>query len=239
MADPNQPLEVEPTTVGGPLTFLHLPGEIRNAIYDIILLQPEPILPWFPGPVSGLASFNLQSDPTGLFRVNKTVHREATLVFYGQNRFHSEFYEDELASFFQLIGTRNASSIRHIIIHFPDFSPLPPSLRPGIVTIGVESARILGHILSSCASLSTLETNLESTKTVLHDLENLDNQDVAVEALNLVDNHFRALPSLPEIVLQVHEDEPSDFLRRTIESYGWTLSKQPNPEKKCGCGCET
>ncbi|KAK7583311.1 hypothetical protein V3481_012602 [Fusarium oxysporum f. sp. vasinfectum] len=55
------------------------------------------------------------------------------------------------------------------------------------------------------------------------ELENLHNYSVAVEALNLIDTHFRALPSLPEIILDANEDGPSEILRRIMEGYGWVL----------------
>ncbi|KAF5648036.1 dynamin family [Fusarium sp. NRRL 52700] len=212
---------IKPMTTDGPLSFLSLSGELRNAIYELILLQSEPIDPW------------LRYGPrvlTALFCVSKTVHHEATLLFYSQNRFDfAGRHPEKIASFLQQIGTRNASSIRHIIIDFPEFRHLDP----GDVTIDEESIDILGNILSSCTSLSTLRTSLYSTESMEHRLDNLDDDgSIATEALNLVDTHFRAIPSSPEIILEVYEDRPSDSLRRNMKSYGWVLSENPSEEEE-------
>ncbi|SPJ74501.1 uncharacterized protein FTOL_04232 [Fusarium torulosum] len=220
MSDSIQPFNFNTMTIDGPTSFLCLPGELRNAIYEIILLQSEPIDPWL-----GCGS----QVPAGLFRVSKTVHREATLLFYSQNRFDfARCDPEELASFLRQIGTRNASSIRHIIIDFPKFLYLDP----GDVTIDGKSVSILGNILSSCTGLSTLRTSLYSTSNMEFRLDNLEHYGVATEALHLVNTHFKAIPSLAKIVLEVYEDGPSDYLRRRMESYGWILSKNTFVEEE-------
>ncbi|KAF5989182.1 hypothetical protein FBULB1_1148 [Fusarium bulbicola] len=207
-------------TTSSPVSFLCLSGELRNAIYEIILLQSEPIDPWLRCGLQVL---------TGLFRVNKAVHREASLLFYSQNHFDFAGRDPEIiASFLQEIGTRNASSIRHIIIDFPEFRHLNPS----DVTIDEESVSILGNILSRCTGLSTLRTSLHSTRSMEVRLDNLDHYSIATEALHLVNTHFRAIPSLSEIILEVYEDGPSDSLRRKMKSYGWVLSEHSFEEEE-------
>ena len=203
------------------MSFVSLPGELRNKIYEIILLQSEPIDPWL--------RYGLQV-PTGLFYVSKTVHREASLLFYSQNRFDFGGRDPEkLTSFLQQIGLRNASSIQHIVIDFPGFLYLDP----GDVTIEEKSLSILRSIMSSCTGLITLSTSLYSTSNMEVRLDNLDHYTLATEALHLVDNHFRAMRSPPEIILEVYEDGPSDCLRKRMESYGWILSKNTVAEEDC------
>ncbi|KPA37432.1 hypothetical protein FLAG1_09755 [Fusarium langsethiae] len=220
MSDSIQLSNFNPTTTGGPVSFLCLPGELRNTIYEIVLLQSDLVDPW--------SRWGPQIS-TGLFRVTKTVHREASLLFYSQNRFDFVGCDTEkLSSFLRQIGTRNASSIRHIVIDFPEFLYLDP----GDVTIEEESVSILGNILSSCTGLSTLRTALDSTSNMELRLDNLDHFKVATEALYLVNTHFRAIPSLTEIVLEVYEDGPSDCLRRRMESHGWVLSKNAFVEEE-------
>ncbi|KAF5643416.1 Benzoylformate decarboxylase [Fusarium tjaetaba] len=209
-----------PMTTSGPVSFFGLSGELRNAIYKIILLQSEPVDPWLRCGLQVL---------TGLFRVSKTVHHEASLLFYSQNCFDFAGRDPEtIASFLRQIGTRNASSIRHIIIDFPEFIHLDP----GDITIDEESVEILGNILSSCTSLSTLRTSLHSTWNMEVRLDNLDHDSIATEALHLVNTHFRAIPSLPEIILEVYEDGTRDSLRRKMKSCGWVLSENPNEEEE-------
>ncbi|KAG4276881.1 hypothetical protein FPRO04_14234 [Fusarium proliferatum] len=190
MSDSSQLSNFNPTATGGSVSFLSLPGELRNTIYEIILLQSEPIDPWL--------RYGLQV-PTGLFCVSKTVHREASLLFYSQNRLDFGGRDPEkLASFLKQIGPRNAKSIQHIIIDFPEFLYLDP----GDVTIEEKSLSILGSIMSSCTGLITLKTSLYSTSSMELRLDNLDHFNLATEALHLVDTHFRAMPSLSEIILE-------------------------------------
>ena len=54
-------------------------------------------------------------------------------------------------------------------------------------------------------------------------LDTLDNPKVTGEALALVNTHFRAIPSLQEIIVEVYEDGPSDHARRVMKSHGWTI----------------
>lgn len=196
------------------MSFLRLPGELRNTIYEFILLHPEPIDP----------CFDCDSQVfVGLFRASKTVHREASLIFYGRNRFDFGGCDPEkLASFLRQIGPRNAGSIRHIVIDFPEFRYLDP----GDIALDEESIRTLRNISSSCTSLGTLTTSLHSTHSMECRLDNLEHHKLATEALHLVDTQLRAIPSLPEIILEVSEDAPSDHLRNNMESYGWILSKK-------------
>ncbi|KAH7001023.1 hypothetical protein EDB80DRAFT_721339 [Ilyonectria destructans] len=213
MPDFVQPLNCNPTTTDAPASFLCLPSELRNTIYELILLRSEPIDPW--------AWYDLQELTTGLLRASKAVHGEASSLFYSQNRFDFTGVDPEkLAWFLEQIGSHNAGCIRHIVIDFPEF--LYPD--PGDITIDESSVSILASIQSGCANLSTLTTSLYSTNAMELQLDNLDDYNAATEVLTLVDTRFRAISSLQEIILEVYEDGPSDHLRRRMESYGWTLS---------------
>lgn len=203
-----------PTTTDTPASFLSLPSELRNGIYELILLHEEPIDPWF--------DYNRRQKLTpGLLRANKAVHREASSLFYAQNRFDfTKGTLEDVASFLEQIGSNNAAYIRHICVDFPRFLYLDPS----DVTLEEESVGILANIQSGCANLSTLTTSLYSTNAMELRLDNLDNPKIVTEALKLVDTHFRAISSLQEIIVEVYEDGPSDHIRRRMKSHGWTIS---------------
>ncbi|KPM38334.1 hypothetical protein AK830_g8225 [Neonectria ditissima] len=63
-------------------------------------------------------------------------------------------------------------------------------------------------------------------------LDDLDNLNLATEALALVDTRFRAISSIEEIILKVYEDGPSLHIRRRMESYGWTIhAREPVEEE--------
>ncbi|KAK3366490.1 hypothetical protein B0H63DRAFT_442850 [Podospora didyma] len=159
-----------------PASFLTLPSELRNGIYELILLHHEPI-----------------KCAPGLLRANNFIHGEASPLFYGQNRFSFiRTTPEEIASFLNQIGSRNTGYIRHILIDFPEFLYLDP----GDITHEEDSVDILANIWNWCTNLSTLTTSLYSTNAMEARLGNLEHNTVSNEALKLVDNHFRAISSL-------------------------------------------
>jgi hypothetical protein len=194
--------------------FLKLPSELRNSVYELCLLHQEPISPW--------TDYNQRQELTpGLLRANKTVHREASSLFYAQNRFDFTMATPEdVASFLGTIGRNNADCIRHVCVDFPKFS----YLEFGDVTLDEGSIGILANIQSGCANLITLTTSLYSTNAMELRLDALDNPKIVTEALKLVDTRFRAISSLQEIIVGVYEDGPSGYIRKKMESYGWTIS---------------
>ncbi|KAI1747517.1 hypothetical protein F4782DRAFT_521003 [Xylaria castorea] len=198
------------------LSFLNLSSELRNEIYELILLHQEPINPW----PSGCFRQTQQLTP-GLLRANKAVHREASSLFYGKNCFDlSDPTPEQVVYFLEHIGSSDAAHIRHVIIDFPVFL----CLDPGHVTLVEGSASILTTIQSRCTNLSSLKTPPYSTNTIEARLDHLDNHKVTTEAFQLVDAHFRAISSLQEIILEVDEDGPSDNIRETMKSHGWILN---------------
>ena len=195
-----------------PPNFFSLPRELRDQIYKLVLLHQGPIDPC-------LDYYREQKLTPGLLRANKTVHREASLLFYAQNQFDfTTVTTEDVASFLKQIGRNNADDIRHIYIDFPKFL----CLDPGDVTLEDESVSILASIQSSCANLSTLTTSLYSTNSMELRLDELDYPEVVTEALKLVDIHFRAISSLQEIIVEVYEDSPSDHITK-METRGWKI----------------
>lgn len=195
--------------------FFSLPREIRDQIYELVLLHQERIDPW----VDGNRRQNLTPE---LLRANKAVHREASSLLYAQNRFDLTAMDtpEDVASFLGQIGRNNADHIRHICVEFPTFL----CLEPGDVTLEDDSVGILANIQSGCANLRTLTTSLHSTSSMELMLDALDNHKIVNEALKLANTHFRAISSLQKIVVEVYEDGPSDHIRRRFESHGWTIS---------------
>jgi hypothetical protein len=194
--------------------FLKLPSELRNTVYELCLLHQEPINPWI--------EYNQRQELTlGLLRANKTIHREASSLFYAQNRFDFTIATSkDVASFLGKIGRNNADFIRHVCVNFPKFL----YLEPGDVTLEEDSIGIFANIQSGCANLSKLTTSLYSTNAMELRLDALDNPKIVTEALMLVNTRFRAISSLQEIIVEVYEDGSSDYIRRKMESHGWTVS---------------
>ncbi|KAK2022627.1 hypothetical protein LX32DRAFT_698534 [Colletotrichum zoysiae] len=201
------------TTVDTSVSFLSLAAELRNRVYEVVLLQQDLIDPWF--------YVNQEQMPiTSLLRANKTIYREASSVFYGQNRFDfTEATPEGVASFLKQVGSTNTGYIRYLSIEFPRFLYLDP----GDVTITDDSISILENISRHCVNLSTLTTSLHSTNSMEIRLDNLENLKVATEALALVNVHFKAILSVTEVILEVFEEGPSQHIRRIMESHGWQL----------------
>ena len=207
--------------------FFSLPRELRNMIYGPVLLQQEPIDPWH-------YCYRRGDLTPGLLRVNRAIHREASSLFYSQNRFdftHSS--SEHVASFLGQIGRVSADFIQHVCIDFPDFLPL----EPGDVTLKDDSICILANFRNGCASLSTLTTSLYSTNAMELRLDALDNPKLVTEALKLVNTHFRAISSLQQIIVEVYEDGPSDQIRRVMKSHGWTIRTTEVVEEEASDRC--
>jgi len=193
--------------------FFSLPRELRDRIYELVLLHQEPIDPW-------LDYDRRQKLTLELLHVSKTIHREASSLFYAQNRFNFTWGTPEVvASFLGQIGRNNADYIRHMCVSFPRFLCLDPDG----VTLEDDSVGILANIQSGCANLSTLTTSLYSINATEVRLDAQDNPKVVAEALKLVDTHLRAISSLREKIVEVYEDGLSDHMRRKMEDHGWII----------------
>lgn len=205
---------MQATTTNISTNFLSLPSELRNKIYQLVLVQQEPIVPHFD-------YYQRHTLTPELLRTNKTVHREASSLLYAQNRFDfTMFTSEHVASFLEQIGRNNANYIRHIHVDFPNFLHLDPH----DVTLEDDSDRILAKIQSDCTTLSTLTTSLDSTNDMELRLDALDNYNIVAKALAVVDTRFKAILSLQEIIVEVYEDGPSGHIRREMKSHGWTIS---------------
>ncbi|KAI8949370.1 hypothetical protein F4801DRAFT_404211 [Xylaria longipes] len=203
-------------TMPSSLGFLSLPSELRNCIYELVLLHQLPVHPGV-----GYAYKREKILTPGLLRANKAVHREASSLFYGENRFgFTNVRLKEVASFFEQIGSTNAAYIRHVYIDFP----LLDRLEPGHVTFEESGLRPLATIQSACTNLSTLMTSLASTDVVECTLSRVKVLQVTTEAFQLADTHFRAISSLREIIVEVDADLLSEQTRRIMKSHGWTIN---------------
>ncbi|KAM0270860.1 hypothetical protein ACHAQH_009286 [Verticillium albo-atrum] len=192
--------------------FLNLPSELRVIIYEVLLSSEDLISP---------NAFYLRAKYTpALLRLNKTIHREASSVLYGQNCFDfSDSDPSEAESFFEQIGTTNASYIKHVMIIFPRFL----HLESGNVTLEDESVDMLAHVRNACVNLSSITTSLFSTDSMELELDGLENYNIAREAIQLVDASFRAISPLRDVILELYDINPSDHIRDMMRSHAWIL----------------
>ncbi|KAK8016088.1 hypothetical protein PG993_014277 [Apiospora rasikravindrae] len=194
-------------------TFLSLPRELRDQIYELCLLHPEPFDPW--------SSYGQLHELTlGLFRLNKAIHTEACSLFYAHNHFDfTSVTAEKVVSFLEVIG-RNAGYIRHVLVDFPEFLYLDP----GDIALVAKDIDIIASLQRNCTNLSTLTTSLHTTHHMEIRLDTIEHPKVATEALKLVDTHFKSIPSLQDIIVEVYEFGPNDYIRRQMVRQGWTIS---------------
>ncbi|KAI0547175.1 hypothetical protein F4679DRAFT_555080 [Xylaria curta] len=214
-------------TAEPPVGFLHLPSELRNEIYHLILLHQDPIDPWLRG------RFRREQELTpGLLCASNVIHREASSLFYSTNCFDlSDATYKQIVELFGQIGQVNAGYIRHVRIAFPEF----PQLSAGHPTLGQESVRLLALLQERCPNLTTLNTSLDSTSHMevrMIELEIKEKHELEAQALQQVDDHFRAISTLQEIIIEVYEhdeeeeedeDLSTDHIRQIMKSHGWTV----------------
>ncbi|KAI1866329.1 uncharacterized protein JN550_007717 [Neoarthrinium moseri] len=196
-------------------SFLSLPRELRDQIYELCLLHQDLLDPWHN---------QSQEITTGVLCASTVVHREASTLFYGQNTFDFTAVTLEgVATFLQTIGN-NAALIRHVHIDFPLFRTLGPSN----ITFDDTCIDILTNIQSACANIITLTTSLDSSNSMELTLDELDHPKVVTDALELVDRRFRASASLQEVTIELYEDGPDYGIRRKMESHGWKIHTTEN-----------
>lgn len=196
-------------------SFFSLPRETRDQVYELVMVHQFPlkvrIPPW--------ANPRLHLTP-GLLRASKTIHSEASSLFYAQNRFDfTSKTSRAVIRFLGKIGPSNAEKIRHILVDFPKFS----DVCQGDFTPCEESVSILNNIQSSCTNLSTLTTSRTSTFFMAYTVEWLGDPEIITGTLEMINTHFRAIPSVLEIIIEVHDHIPDDFIRMEMKSHGWEI----------------
>ncbi|KAF7908516.1 uncharacterized protein EAF01_004271 [Botrytis porri] len=197
--------------------ILSLPRELRNKIYEELLVCESFI------EIDSELRFLPRNLTQGLLFTCRTIHGEATSVFYAQNSFEFDLWDAQ--GLLNKIGPINASYIRHIATTFPSFYDLEPSS----IELEASDSQDLLQIQNDCTSLITLETDLESTNTWLIKLDGLDNLNIVAEALALVNSRFRAIPSLQSITVNLYEEGPGDYIRGKMMNHGWTINTTENP----------
>lgn len=204
---------------GKPKTnFFSLPSELRNMIYKLALVRQDPIK----NPIKlWILDDNSDVSPK-LLRTCKTIHAEATQMFYGMNCLALDtFVPEGLPSFFMQIGNNNARSIRHIKLDFPEIE----TSRKGF-TMERGCARTFETIQIHCPNIVTISTVTHDERIFMRNVLDLlrDDDDDCTAILKLVDTHFRTIQSLQEIVVNITEGTLTEHTEKMMESLGWVLN---------------
>jgi hypothetical protein len=224
------------------INFFGFPTEIRLKIYSELLVHSEPIVFVADSGPSSPPLFRSKRDGLypALLRVNKRAHSEASPLLYSNNRFWfpniftsipSATDSAHIAPFLSQIGSQ-ASLIRHIYIAFSIFD----DYRRGRARLHEAHIKNLELIRDTCTSITTLELLLTFPLECANYA--LDDSPIAAEALDLLDTRFKAIPSLKEIIANVHvygEEDLSDNLMKKMRDCGWTVEIIKLPKKVWIC----
>ncbi|KAI1857243.1 uncharacterized protein JN550_013378 [Neoarthrinium moseri] len=193
--------------------FLSIPGELRNQVYALLLVSEDEHI----NPCRSYRRPTLF--PVGLFRINKTIHVEASAVFYTKNCFDlTSASSEDVALFLRRIGSANAANIGQIYMNAPRFQ----NLDRHDITVHNDDLSVLASIQRSCVNLNSITTSLYSTKNMGTWLDNLEDYEAATNALKLANVHLTAISSVTKITLEVSKDTPSDLLKRCMHKFGWS-----------------
>ncbi|KAI1243954.1 hypothetical protein MGN70_013822 [Eutypa lata] len=193
--------------------FFSLPRELRDQIYELCLLHPEPVHP-------RTFYWERRDFTPGLFLASKAVYLEASSFFYSRNSFSlTTSGPEDVASFLRRTGG-NANYIRHVIVFFP---LIQLELDRGNIVFEDACVSILKNLQSHCPNLSKLTTSRDDTYGFELCLVYRNQPKLVTEALKAVDTRFRAIPSLQEIVAETYDSYPNDHIRSTMESQGWKI----------------
>ncbi|KAJ5142557.1 uncharacterized protein N7515_001344 [Penicillium bovifimosum] len=207
-------------------SLLSLPRELRIEIFKYLLVQREP--------VEVVNVRNPHRLERNILYTNKLFLVEGRPLLYGHNRFHFGRRNSNLliTKFLDAIGSINAPYLRNIYMDFPEVREIE-----GEVSLVDVDLHVLEIIQSKCTNLQTLTTTVETTTNMEAWLNyfgspNCFGRPILDKTLDLIAAHFRAIPSLPKIILEVYEGrptprEPSLDIREKMESLGWTLEVVP------------
>ncbi|KAJ5340370.1 hypothetical protein N7541_009494 [Penicillium brevicompactum] len=140
-------------------------------------------------------------------------------LLYGNNCFDlTSLAPKTIPDFLDAIGLVNASHLECIRIGFPEFCDLEDE-----VSLEYGSLRTLKKIQAYCTNLKSISTTASTTYFMEIQLNSVDSPTIYGRALALVADHFRAITSLQEIVMEVHDDDLNSYIRSKMQSHGWIL----------------
>ncbi|KAL4886857.1 hypothetical protein BJY04DRAFT_176722 [Aspergillus karnatakaensis] len=206
--------------------FLSLPGEIRNTIYNHVLVSEEPLAP------GGINS----SIAPKILLANKTIYNEAASLLYSENTIDlAEYAPREISSFLCRIGPGNARNIHCIRLDLSCFIYNAEYFW----TAGENDSdlRALALIRTSCPELKTLVLSQHLYWQLELELEASASNEHIEGVLRSLDARLRAFTSLETIVAEVVYGAPGySVLVAQMEGYGWKASSEGHSPAKDNTG---
>ncbi|RYP36283.1 hypothetical protein DL767_003436 [Monosporascus sp. MG133] len=225
-------------------SLFNLPPEIRNQIYDELLVVSHPLY-LSPTPLWDTRAVCLYGshDPTftpglrlwpAILRASRAVHREAAARLYAANCFSLQrtnpYFDmvfpfdvgDLFASFLGVIGPRNAGYLRRVRIPFPRLGSRNPPPATGEVgrefSLEQQSRLLLETLAARCPELRVLELS-----AAMGCFPEGGSPDAASKALSVVGAQVGAIKSLQSVIVEFYGPLSSPHLRGLMAAYGWTV----------------
>ena len=202
-------------------SFLSLPGEIRNKIYEIILVDKDPIDPWR----LGFAS-------RSLFRVSETIRHESTSLYFSKNCFDlTSWTHMGIDKIMKRFGTNNLPMLQHV--YFP--CPILQSTRPERAVLDKAERIFLTRLSESCPNLEIITLSRSRNHFSNDELKRLDNLIVQqiLDFLNTHLNTTQASSAIHYIEAETHKPNSDGHTQNkntksTPKETGWTICKRPD-----------
>lgn len=222
------------------LTLLDLPLEIRNEIYQNLLVVPC-FVHLCPGDESASPRRADGAEPLDLWpailRTTRSIRDEATPMLYSRNAFVLATADPWVCGlsevrvvkgFLSVIGAENATYIRHVSVAFPIFS----DYRSGHMALESYSEDVIRLFRDSCTGLVRLETEADRKLNMLEALLLRGGPQLVDEAVAVVDARFRTIPSLKHIVVNMFPQAGSGnpAMRDKMRGQGWAVCSIPEDQ---------
>jgi hypothetical protein len=167
---------------------------------------------------------------TGLLRVNKFIAAEARSTFYSQNIFSFWGLDGkQVETFLHDIGSLNASHIQHILLWWPFTNLAHAEYAPSKI-IAPADASMLAAIGEHSKNVKTLAIKPRTADGSLNGMDKRIAKRRVRRLLKKADKHFRVIPYLGRILLEVDEEALSAFIVRNMRKLGWTVNGEEGPD---------
>ena len=139
-----------------PTTFLDLPAEIRNRIYELSVIRGAFCIYTYGGrPWSTVLDlYGASHIPLGLLQANRQIHLEAISILYGENifMFPAEYggYWMDFLSWLRHIGPENHKLLRKVKVADPGLKPIM-GLREGLEVNAIR--KLIGELVGKRVSI--------------------------------------------------------------------------------------
>lgn len=82
---------------------------------------------------------------------------------------------------------------------------------------------------SNCTKPETLILSLKRMDAMEYYLDSFSNPLICTKVISLLDEHFRPIPSLQNIVVEVYQKTRDSNIRREMENRGWVVDVREGP----------